>query len=72
MTSERKKQWVLLTNEIVSKDEETVRRSHKNYVAALARYVGTGLGDHPSACAVAEEFQAAVEPHINIILALNH
>ncbi|KAH0272649.1 hypothetical protein KCU91_g6533, partial [Aureobasidium melanogenum] len=49
VTPERKKQWVFLTNEIVSKDEEAAKRAHKTYVTAVAHHVKSKLEDHPSA-----------------------
>lgn len=55
VAAERKKQWVLLTNEIVSKDEKAVKRAQKGYIAALAEYVVSSLGDHPNASTVDKE-----------------
>ncbi|KAH0366913.1 hypothetical protein KCU65_g4983, partial [Aureobasidium melanogenum] len=67
---ERKKQWVLLTNEIVSKDERAVKDSEKIYVNALVRHVIKNLGEHPSASTVGKDLQMAIEQHVHIIQAL--
>ncbi|KAG9646983.1 hypothetical protein KCU64_g10318, partial [Aureobasidium melanogenum] len=70
VAAERKKQWVLLTNEIVSKDDSAVRDSEKLYIGVLVGHVMNDLGEHPSASTVRKELQTAIKSHVHIIQAL--
>ncbi|KAK6000863.1 hypothetical protein QM012_003588 [Aureobasidium pullulans] len=70
VTPERKKQWVLLTSEIVCKDENAVKNAEKIYVDALVCHLVKNLGEHPSVSTVGKELQVAIEPHVHFIQAL--
>lgn len=70
LASEKKKQWVLLTNELLSKNEEVTKRSLTEYVDLIASHVRYCLGATEVASKAVARLTSAIRPHVHIVQAL--
>lgn len=69
----KKKQWTLLTNEILFKDNEANKQTQNKYAEMVARFVQRDLGaDCPNASTITQKLRSAIEPHMHIVQALYH